>query len=164
MKKLLLIILFFELCSCDGIFGVSDYAGSATNIVDAKKSKLLKNIYTPSKSKVFINSEEYEIIEAWTSNRFNTNRSKELNKFVYDFLIIVKNSKTKEEGLSARTTPNYSKYVKFYVTDCVYCGGIETDKLIIQFDSKKTPSSPDFIKVGFKSGIKEDMVTFKKKN
>lgn len=162
MKKILLILLVFQLCSCEGIFGISDYAGSVININDAKKSKLLKNVYIPSKNKVIINSEEYEIIEAWTSYRFKTNKSKEINKVVYDFLIIIKNSKTKEIGLSARTTPDYSKFVKFYTTECTYCGGIETAKLMIQFDTKKTPNSLDFIKVGFRSGNKEDIVIFKK--
>jgi hypothetical protein len=162
MKKSLLILFVFQLCSCDGIFGISDYAGATINIADAKKSKLLKNVYIPSKNKVLINSEEYEIIEAWTSNRFNTNKSEEVNKYVYDFLIIIRNSKTKEVGLSARTTPTYNDFIKFYCKECKFGGGIVTDKLFIQFDPKKTPNSPNFIKVGFKSKNKEEIIIFEK--
>lgn len=162
MKKLLLVLLIFQLYSCDGIFGISDYSGATISILDAKKSKLLKNIYIPSKNKVLINSEEYEIIEAWTSNRFKKNKSKELNNLVYDFLIIIKNIKTNKIGLSARTTSTYSDFIKFYTDECEFCGGIETNKLIIQFNSKKSPISINNIKVGFKSGNKEDIIFFKK--
>ncbi|MEO4004255.1 hypothetical protein [Flavobacterium sp. CAU 1735] len=162
MKKLLLILLIFQLNSCDGIFGISDYASPAKNINDAKKNNLLKNTYVSSKKKVIIDSEEYEIVEAWTSYRFKTNKSTEKNKSFYEFLIIIRNNKTKEVSLSARTTPTYSKFIKYYCKYFEASGSIETDKLCLLFDSKKFPDSPNIIKVGFKSGGKEDITIFKK--
>lgn len=162
MKKLILIVLVFLFYSCDGIFGVKDFAGSTKNIEDAKKSKLLKNVYTSSKSKVLIDSEEYKIIESWTSYRYKTNKSNILNKDFFEFLIIIKNNKTKQLGLSPKTTPNLSKFVKIYEQSTIDIVGIVNNKLSISYDAKKNPNSPNIIKVGFKSGSKEDLVIFKK--
>ena len=162
MKKLILLLLLLPLSSCNGIFGVSDYAGAVESIIDAKEFELLKNVYIPSKNIIIINSEEYEIKQAWTSYRFKTRNSDKINRDVYDFLVIIKNTKTKEFGLSSKTTSGYSDYIKFYCKECISQGGIETDKLCIQFNSKKTPKSPDSIRIGFISRHKEDIIVFKK--
>jgi hypothetical protein len=164
MKITILYISLFAIIACNGAGGLKDYAGATSNIADAKQKKLLKNEYIPDKRKVFINNEEYEILEAWSSDRFITVKNKNKNELIYDFLISVKNVKTNERFLSFDTESHYSNYIKTYFEKWKYSGfGIETNKIRISLYKKKVPNEIDVIKMGFISNNKEVIVDFNKK-
>lgn len=164
MKATILFISLFVIIACNGSGGLKDYAGATSNIADAKKKKLLKNEYLPDKRRVFINNEEYEILEGWTSNRFISLKNKNKNKNIYDFLISVENVKTKEKFLSSDTEINYSNYIKTYFEKWQYSGFvIETNKIRISLYQNKVPNEIDVIKIGFFSNNKEVIVDFIKK-
>ena len=138
MKVTILYISLIAIIACNGAGGLKDYAGATSNIADAKKKKLLKNEYLPDKRRIIINNEEYEILEAWTSNRFISLKNKNKNEIIYDFLISVENVKTKESFLSSDTESNYSNYIKTYFEKWQSSGfGIETNKICISLYQNK---------------------------
>ena len=151
--------------SCDKFPGVSDYAGVPKSSKSSKEKGLLIAEYLPSEKIVYIDGEKYLITDSWSTYRFKTKNSTEINKEEYEFLFYLENV---ENGKSLTqkipSTSFLNKSVRNLEKDYGHkIGiGIESGLLSISYLSSKRPISPDKIKIEFKNGNHIQLVDFNK--
>ncbi|PQA91483.1 hypothetical protein B0A69_16845 [Chryseobacterium shigense] len=152
MKKLFLISLFLTLFACVG----SDTEFLPQTVSESKSRKLLIKEYRPTENKVIINQGEYEIVEAFTTFKFNSKKDQTINKSFFAFSVRIKNLKTGKIGLSSEDS-DHSQFLNFY---CNFCGGINNDNLVLYYDDISKRESLDSIRIGFKDRNKNEKVVY----
>lgn len=166
MKNAVLIFLILlTVISCDKFPGVSDYAGVPESSESSKQQGLLIAEYSPSQKTVYIDDEKYFIIDSWSTYRFKTKGSSEINKEMYEFLINLENAKNGKSLTQKIPSSSFlNKSVRNLDKDYgLGLGiGIESGLLSINYLSSKKPISPDTIKIEFKSGNQIQHVSFNK--
>ena len=152
MKKLFLIPLFLTLFACVG----SDTEFLPQTVSESKSRKLLIKEYRPTENKVIINQGEYEVVEAFTTFKFNSKNDPTINKSFFAFSVRIKNLKTGETGLSPEDS-DHSQFLDFH---CDFCGGINNNNLVLYYDDISKRESLDSIKIGFKDRNKNEKVVY----
>ncbi|UWX59480.1 hypothetical protein N0B40_13805 [Chryseobacterium oranimense] len=142
MKKLFLILACLALNSCVG----TDTEFLPHTASEAKSKHLLIKEYLPTENKVIINQGKYEIVEAFTTFKFNSKNDQTINKNFFAFSVRIKNLKTGKAGLSLEDS-DHSKFLDFH---CDFCGGINNDNLVLYYNDISKRESLDSIKIGFK--------------
>lgn len=151
MKKLILILLLSSV-SCVG----PDTEFLPQTISEAKSRRLLIKEYRPTVNKVMINKGEYEIMEAFTTFKFNSKKDQTINKNFFAFSVRLKNIKTGKEGLSLEDS-DHDQFIDFY---CDFCGGINNDNIVLYYDDISKRKTLDSVKIGFKDRNKNEKVVY----
>lgn len=146
----------FSLLSCVG----SDTSFLPQTIKESKENKLLINIYSASDKFIRVNNESFEIIEVWSTYKFERKYSNTINNNFFAIRLCLKNVKT------GKIEPplEYSSFIKSYCNDCSYNGiGINDSMLSIIYQDVKLKNKINSFKIGFiDEKKKEKIVTFQK--
>lgn len=155
MKKTSIIILFCFF-ACVGY----DTSFLPQTIKESKENKLLINIYSSSDKFIKIKNENFEILEVWSTYKFEKKYSKEINNNFFAIRITLRNIKT------GRIEPplEYNNFVKSYCNNCSFNGiGITDSMLSIIYQDVKLKDEINSFKLGFVDDKKnEKIVIFKK--
>ena len=104
------------------------------SVRESSVKKLLINEYLSSNDTVIIGANKYLIKEAWTTDKFISDKSTTPNKSQIYFVIRLVNMKGNKEGLDINEEINYPKYIDYKGTAGNIIG-INSNKLVIFFDS-----------------------------
>ncbi|MBB6371699.1 hypothetical protein [Chryseobacterium shigense] len=151
MKKYIL-FLFLMVMSCVG----SDTEFLPQTVSEARNRGLLIKEYYPTVNKITINKGEYEIVEAFTTFKFNSKKDQTINKNFFAFSIRLKNLKTGKEGLSLEDS-DHSQFLDFH---CDFCGGINNDNIVLYYDDISKRETLDSVKIGFKDQHRNEKVVY----
>ncbi len=141
MKKFY-VLIFFSLFACVG----SDTSFLPQTIKESKENKLLINIYSTSDKLIRINNENFEILEVWSTYKFEKKYSNKINNDFFAIRISLKNTNTGQ----IQPPLDYISYVKSYCNDCSYNGiGINDSMLSIIYQDVKLKDKIDSFQIGF---------------
>lgn len=129
-------------------------------IKESKENKLLIDTYSASDNLIRINDEDFEILEVWSTFKFEKKYSNKINLDFFDIRIGLKNIKT------GKIEPplEYYDFIKSYCDDCSYNGnGIHDSMLSIIYQEVKLKDKINSFKIGFIDDKKnEKIVVFEK--
>ena len=146
----------FNLFACVGY----DTAFLPDTIKESKENKLLINIYSISDKFIRINNENFEILEVWSTFKFERKYSNKINYNFFTIRISLKNLNTGQ----IEPPFDYYGFVKSYCNNCSYNGiGIEGSMLSISYDDVTLKDKIDSFEIGFIDDKKnEKIVVFQK--
>jgi hypothetical protein len=154
MKQLIIISIFIFLNSCIGY----DTAFLPLSIDESKQDGLYICEYTPSKKFVKINSEEYEILQVWSTHKFYRRYSNEISNNFFAIRISIVNIETGDN----LPPDDWYEYIKDYCSNCDYGGiGINSRMLTIYYKDIEMKYKICSFDIGFSDEDRnEDKVTF----
>ena len=156
MKKVFILIIMFNLFACVGY----DTAFLPDTIKESKENKLLINIYSISDKFIRINNENFEILEVWSTFKFERKYSNKINYNFFAIRISLKNLKT------GQIEPPFDFYgfVKSYCNNSSYNRiGISGSMLSISYYDVTLKDKIDSFEIGFIDDKKnEKIVVFQK--
>lgn len=154
IKIIVTVWVIMNILSCVG----SDIAFLPNNVSEARHDKLLIYEYVPDHKIILINKTKYQILESFTTFKFNSTNDKTVNKNFFSFVIVLKQLKTGDIELTFEDYLNYAHFIKF---DCGMCGGIVGRNLTINYSDISKAQSLDSIRITFIDNLgNEDTVLF----
>lgn len=117
MKKFYIFLIQIGIISCIGY----DTSFFPNTINESRKNNLLINIYIPDTKFVKINNTNYEILEVWSTYKFEKKYSKKINKKLILIRISLKNLSS--GNIESPIDLNYNDFI------ITYCDGGTFDKI-----------------------------------
>lgn len=157
MMKRISIVIMFCFYACVG----SDTSFLPQTIKESRDNKLLINVYSYSDRIITINNESFEILEVWSTFKFERKYSNKINNNFFAIRISLKNIKT------GKIEPplDYSAFVKSFCRNCSFNGiGIIDSMLSIIYQDVKLKDEINSFEIAFIDDKRnEKIVVFNKK-
>lgn len=153
MKKAGLFLIIIGISSCIGY----DASFFPNSIDESRENNLLIKTYIPSEKIVAINNTNFEILEVWSTYKFEKRYSKKINKNLILIRISLKNLSNGQ--IETPSDLNFNDFLITYCEGSSYNGiGVIDSMLSIVFKNIPLGKSLKNFKIGFIDNKKKEKV------